>query len=158
DGRIDFDGRYHSLRNCVLEPRGPRPNGPPLILGSVGPRMLDVGLPHVDGWNVWFEEFGNDPGRFPEVVRRVEAACRKVGRDPGRIEATTALLLQFGERAFRHNSGSPITGGADRMADAILRLHEAGAVHVQLVLDPITVDSIDRLEGVLDRLRDEGVR
>jgi len=158
DGRIDFDGRYHSLRDCVLEPRGPRPNGPPLILGSMGPRMLDIGLPHVDGWNVWFEEFGNDPGRFPEVVRRVEAACRKVGRDPGQIEATAALLLQFGERSFRRNSRNPVVGGTDRMADAILRLHEAGAAHVQLVLDPITVDSIDRLGDVLDRIRGKGVR
>ena len=153
EGRIDFQGRYFGLRDCVLEPRGPRPSGPPLILGSVGPRMLRIALPHVDGWNVWFEEFGNDPRGFGEVVGRVQAACREVGRDPAELEATAALLLQFGERPLRH-SRNPVTGGPGRMADAIGRLHEAGAQHVQLVLDPITLDSIDRLADVLDRLRE----
>ena len=156
EGRIDFEGRFYRLRDCVLDPRGPRPEGPPLIVGSAGPRMLRIGLPHVDGWNVWFDEFGNDPARFREVASRVEAACHEVGRDPGEVEATAALLLQFADRPFRHNSNNPVTGGPDRMADAISQLHEAGATHIQLVLDPITLESIDRLAGVLDRLRTFG--
>ena len=153
EGRMDFDGRFYTLRDCVLEPRGPRPEGPPLVVGSIGPRMLWIALPHVNGWNVWFDEFDNDPERFPEVVGRVEAACREVGRDPAEIEATAALLLQFGERPLRRNSRNAITGDPDRMAEAILRLHEAGARHIQLVLDPITLASIEGLAPVLDRVR-----
>jgi alkanesulfonate monooxygenase SsuD/methylene tetrahydromethanopterin reductase-like flavin-dependent oxidoreductase (luciferase family) len=152
-GRMDFEGRFYTLRDCVLEPRGPRPEGPPLVVGSVGPRMLEIALPHVSGWNVWFDHFDNDPERFREIVGRVEAACREVGRDPAEVDATAALLLQFGERPLRRNSRNAITGHPGRMAEAILRLHEAGALHIQLVLDPITLDSIDRLSPVLDRVR-----
>jgi probable F420-dependent oxidoreductase len=158
EGAIDFEGRFYRARDCVLEPRGPRPGGPPLIVGSSGPRMLRTTLPHVQGWNVWFDQFGNDPARFPEVTSRVEALCREVGRDPADVEATTALLLQFGERPLRHNAGNAVTGGPAEMAEAVARLHEAGATHIQLVLDPITLESIDRLSGVLDRLRASGAR
>jgi alkanesulfonate monooxygenase SsuD/methylene tetrahydromethanopterin reductase-like flavin-dependent oxidoreductase (luciferase family) len=158
EGRIDFEGRYYTLRDCVLEPRGPRPEGPPLIVGSVGPRMLEIALPHVAGWNVWFDDFDNDPGTFRHVVERVETACRKVGRDPADVQATAALLLQFGERPLRRNARHAITGPTGKMADAILRLHDAGASHIQLVLDPITLASIDRLSGVLDSVRTSGAR
>jgi alkanesulfonate monooxygenase SsuD/methylene tetrahydromethanopterin reductase-like flavin-dependent oxidoreductase (luciferase family) len=152
EGRVDFEGRYYQVRDCVLEPRGPRPDGPPMVIGSVGPRMLRIALPHVQGWNVWFDRFDNDPATFVDVRRRVEAACREAGRDPAEVQSTAALLLQFGERPLRRNSRNPITGGPVRMAESILRLHDAGAQHVQLVLDPITLGSIERLSEVIDRL------
>ena len=40
EGAIDFDGRWYQARDCELLPRGPRPAGPPLMIGSSGPRML----------------------------------------------------------------------------------------------------------------------
>jgi alkanesulfonate monooxygenase SsuD/methylene tetrahydromethanopterin reductase-like flavin-dependent oxidoreductase (luciferase family) len=158
EGRMDFAGHFYTLRDGVLQPRGPRPEGPPLVVGSVGPRMLEITLPHVNGWNVWFDQFDNDPERFRQIVGRVEAACREVGRDPGEVEATAALLLQFGERPLRRNARNAITGGPNNMAEAIFRLHEAGARHIQLVLDPITLESIDRLSPVLQRVRASEVR
>src|SRR2546428_11936361 len=39
DGHVDFAGRYYQARNCEIVPRGPRPEGPPLMVGSeLGPR------------------------------------------------------------------------------------------------------------------------
>jgi len=54
DGHVDFSGRYYAARDCTLIPRGPRPEGPPLMIGSTGARMLHITLPHVDAWNAWF--------------------------------------------------------------------------------------------------------
>ena len=42
EGAIDFDGRFYQARDCELLPRGPRPGGPPLLIGSNGPRMLRI--------------------------------------------------------------------------------------------------------------------
>src|SRR5690349_22697743 len=43
DGHVDFAGRYYQARNCEIVPRGPRPEGPPLMVGSEGgPRMLKL--------------------------------------------------------------------------------------------------------------------
>ena len=40
DGHIDFEGQYYQARDCELRPRGPRPNGPPIMIGTTGKRML----------------------------------------------------------------------------------------------------------------------
>src|SRR5438093_573894 len=53
EGEIDFAGTYYSARDCALLPRGPRPSGPPLMVGSNGDRMLQITLPFVDSWNAW---------------------------------------------------------------------------------------------------------
>ena len=45
DGAIDFDGRYFQARDCELRPGPTRPGGPPLLIGSRGPRMLRITLP-----------------------------------------------------------------------------------------------------------------
>ena len=34
NGAVDFDGRYYQARDCELVPRGPRPAGPPLMVGT----------------------------------------------------------------------------------------------------------------------------
>src|SRR6185503_3079545 len=48
EGRVDFSGRFYQAPNCELIPRGPRPDGPPLLLAGVQPRMLDVIARHAD--------------------------------------------------------------------------------------------------------------
>ena len=70
DGRIDFDGRFYQARDCELLPRGPRPGGPPLLLGSSGPRMLRIALPHVDAWNAWYADTGNEPAGVAPLRER----------------------------------------------------------------------------------------
>ena len=45
DGRIDFAGEFYTLEDCVLDPPPSRPGGPPLLLGSIGTRMLAIGSP-----------------------------------------------------------------------------------------------------------------
>jgi hypothetical protein len=33
-GTIDFNGQYYQARDCELAPRGPRPGGPPILIGA----------------------------------------------------------------------------------------------------------------------------
>src|SRR5215468_7816312 len=94
-GRSDFRGAYYDVADCVLDPRPVRPGGPPLMLGSVSPRMMQIGLPYVDAWNVWWSAYGNDAEGFAAVRARVEDAAERAGRAPGEVEATAALLVQL---------------------------------------------------------------
>jgi alkanesulfonate monooxygenase SsuD/methylene tetrahydromethanopterin reductase-like flavin-dependent oxidoreductase (luciferase family) len=82
DGAIDFDGRFFQARDCVLLPKPARPGGPPLMVGSIGPRMLEITLPYVQSWNVWYADTGNSPAGLEPHLRLVDDVCRKVGRDP----------------------------------------------------------------------------
>ena len=160
-GRIDHDGRYHRLLGCVLDPPPARPGGPPLLVGSTGPRMLEITLPHVDAWNVWWSHYGNTAAGFAETKARVDRACVLAGRRPDEVEATAAVLVRLAGGAGRvmgdvKGQGIlPVQGEPAAIADQLAGFTSAGARHLQLVVDPITLDSIESLGevlGILDRL------
>jgi alkanesulfonate monooxygenase SsuD/methylene tetrahydromethanopterin reductase-like flavin-dependent oxidoreductase (luciferase family) len=158
DGAIDFDGRFYQARDCELLPRGPRANGPPLMIGSKGPRMLRIALPHVQSWNVWFADTGNSPAGVPALRDLVDEACRDIGRDPSDIERTVAVLVQFpggtgriqGEYATRQPT--PLEGSPEEMAEVLRDYAREGIGHVQLVIDPINRASLQAFAPVLARL------
>lgn len=155
---VSIDGEFVHLEACVLHPPTARPTGSPLplMVGSIGPRMLDITIPHVQGWNAWFTQYHNDPARIREVLDPLDAACARAGRDVSTIERSVALLLDFGSTEPRAGSISPIVGPPDRQAAAILALADAGVDHVQLVLDPITEASIEAAGEVAALVRDAG--
>jgi len=158
-GHSDFHGTYHEVADCVLDPRPVRSDGVPLMLGSISPRMLRIGLPHVDAWNVWWSDYGNDAEGFAAVSDRVERAAHEVGRAPGEVDATAAVLVQlpggmgrlmgetYDDRTVRPVPVSELAGHLRAMADA-------GAAHLQLVLDPITIESIHAVGPALRQFAD----
>ncbi len=158
DGQIDFDGIYYQARDCELVPRGPRPGGPPLMVGSIGTRMLHITAPHADSWNAWHDWFDNRPEGLAPLNESVDIACRDVGRDPASIERTATILVRLtggtgrnqGDRSGR--STPPLTGTPEELAGAIRAYADAGIAHVQLVLDPITLESIEEFAPTLEIL------
>jgi alkanesulfonate monooxygenase SsuD/methylene tetrahydromethanopterin reductase-like flavin-dependent oxidoreductase (luciferase family) len=161
EGHIDFAGTYYQARDCELVPRGPRPAGPPLMVGSQGPRMLSLTLPHVESWNAWYAWFGNDVARLQPILAGVDASCRDVGRDPATVERTVAVLVRMAgglgrDEQFDHRgrTSRALTGTPDEIAEGLRAFAAVGVSHVQLVVDPITVGSIEALGpalAVLDR-------
>ncbi len=162
EGAIDFEGIWYSARDCELLPRGPRPSGPPLMIGSNGERMLRIAAPHVDSWNSWYSDTGNAPSGVARLAARVDAACADVGRDPGEVERTVALHVRLPGGAGRtmgdtsdEQAVKPLDGSPAEMADELRAYAGAGIGHVQLVIDPITRESIERFAHVL-RVLDGG--
>ena len=157
DGTIDFEGTYHRARDCELQPR-PRPGGPPLLIGSNGPRMLRLTMPHVQSWNTWFADIGNRPAGVAALRERVDEACRNVGRDPAGIERTVAVLVRLpGGRGriqgdYAAGGPPPVEGAPESIAEVLREFAREGISHVQLVLDPITIGSIEALAQVLVEL------
>src|SRR6187200_3185146 len=86
EGRTTFHGQFYDVDDCVLDPRPARPGGPPVMLGSTSPRMLGIGLPVVDSWNLWWSLYDNSVERFAQVKAEVDAAT-PAGRT---VEATAA--------------------------------------------------------------------
>ena len=154
DGEIDFDGTYYSVRDCVLDPPV-QSEGIPLMIGSQGPRMLSITLPHVSLWNGWHAWRGNTPEGARELVSTVDEACREVGVNPDEVERTMAVLVRApgSEDRLIGSPGRPLSraigGTHEQIAESLLEFSAAGINHVQLVVDPITVESIEWLAGVL---------
>jgi alkanesulfonate monooxygenase SsuD/methylene tetrahydromethanopterin reductase-like flavin-dependent oxidoreductase (luciferase family) len=103
EGAIDFDGRFYQARDCELLPRGPRPSGPPLMVGSIGPRMLRITMPHVDGWNVWYADTHNSPAG-------VHRCARSWMRPATRSDATR----RTSNAPSPSSSACPVAGGGRR--------------------------------------------
>ena len=158
EGAIDFDGRWYQVRDCELLPRGPRPAGPPLMIGSKGPRMLRATMAHADSWNAWFNDIDNRPEGVAPVRALVDDACREVGRDPSEVERTVAVLVRLPGGSGRLQGDPaqgripPVSGAPAEMAETLRSFAREGIGHVQLVLDPITLDSIRALAPVLAEL------
>ncbi len=149
EGRATFHGTYYDVDDCVLDPRPFRSGGPPIMLGSTSPRMLSIGLPLVDSWNVWWSVYDNSVERFAEVAEGVDAVMPE-GR---RVEATAAVLVTLpggrGRLMGDAYDAKVTTVTPDALGDHVRGMAEAGATHLQLVLDPITAESIDVVGEVL---------
>ena len=158
DGEIDFAGEFYRAERCVLHPRATRPGGPPLMVGSTRPRMLSITLPYADAWNVWWSDYGNTPAGFAELKARVDQQVAEHSRPAGSVSATCAVFIQLdggvGRRmgAYGGTPVEPVRGTALEVADQVKAFAEAGADHVQLVVDPITRDSIEWFAPVLAAL------
>ena len=143
EGRTTFHGTYYDVDDCVLDPRPVRQGGPPIMLGSTSPRMVGIGLPVADSWNVWWSIYDNSVGRFAEVKAEVDAAMPK-GRH---VEATAAVLVTLpggrGRLMGDAYDANVTTVTPDDLGDHVRGMADAGATHLQLVLDPITAESIE---------------
>jgi probable F420-dependent oxidoreductase len=160
EGAIDFHGRYYDAPECELVPR-PRPGGPPLMIGSIGERMLRITAPYVDSWNAWYAWFGNRSDGVAKLNDAVDEASREVGRDPREIERTVAVLVQVtggtgrdtGDRSERSEDAPPLRGSPEELAEKLRGFEHAGIAHVQVVLDPITMGAIEEFARTLTVLR-----
>ena len=158
EGSIDFDGRFFQARDCELLPKPSRPGGPPLMVGSVGPRMLEITLPHVDAWNVWYRDSNNSPAGLEPILRQLEDACRAVDRDPATLERTSAVLVRTPGGTGRvmgdttQKDVPPVEGSPAEIAARLREYADLGLTEVQLVVDPITEASIRGLAPVLAEL------
>lgn len=155
---VDHVGDFYRLERCVIDPPPTRPGGPLLMVGSIGPRMLGITLPHVQMWNVWYSQYGNTPAGLREVVGRVTERCVDLGVDPATVEGSAAVYVQtprgegrtMGDEAM---GAPPVRGDAAEIAGRLAEFAASGVAHLQLVVDPIDLASIEWLADVLSRLR-----
>ncbi len=152
-GRVDFAGEYYTAPNTDLVPAA-RPNLP-IMIGSTGPRTLAITAAEMDWWNEWWSRFGNSPDRLQPFVDRVDDSLRAVGRDPAEVVKSVAVMVQLpggeGRQMGAEVDVAPISGTTTEIADQILRFAEL-IDHVQLVVDPINLESIEALAPVVAKV------
>jgi alkanesulfonate monooxygenase SsuD/methylene tetrahydromethanopterin reductase-like flavin-dependent oxidoreductase (luciferase family) len=157
DGHIDFQGTYYEARDSELRPRGPRPQGPPIVIGAsqAGPRMLDLTARHADGWNTWFNSTGNTVAGLQPLLDRVDTACDAAGRERASLERSAAVIVEVGPHEPSAMTGPPLIGNSEEIAAGLRAYADAGVSHVQIWLEPNTLAGIEAFAPVLEAL-DEG--
>jgi alkanesulfonate monooxygenase SsuD/methylene tetrahydromethanopterin reductase-like flavin-dependent oxidoreductase (luciferase family) len=136
--RVSFAGRIQRVDDAVLMPRPARPV--PMMVGTTGPRMLEITLPHVDTWNVWYSWYGNTVIGFAALSAGVESPVRR---------SACVLVVVDGGAGERPLEPDAPPVAPENLAAHLRDLADAGADEAILVLDPITEESIRAVASAL---------
>jgi probable F420-dependent oxidoreductase len=156
EGRVDYRGSYYSAPECVLIPRGPRPGGPPILIGAAGPRMLGLTARWADAWNTCWLGL---PTKLPERRAELHEACAAAGRDPATLEVTVGVTVGVpdpNEPATDDEPADPdkvLTGTADEIAAGLRAYQAEGAGHLICSLAPGDRAALDRFLLAVERYR-----
>jgi alkanesulfonate monooxygenase SsuD/methylene tetrahydromethanopterin reductase-like flavin-dependent oxidoreductase (luciferase family) len=137
-GPLDYDGRHHRARAAVNLPPATQLPRPLVFVGGKGDRLLQLVAEHADGWNTCWAWTTAD---YRERLGVLEAACERVGRDPGSIWRSLGLYALCGED--QHD--------LERRFERLKASTPAG------VLDGVTLDQWrrGRLVGTVQEVREQ---
>jgi alkanesulfonate monooxygenase SsuD/methylene tetrahydromethanopterin reductase-like flavin-dependent oxidoreductase (luciferase family) len=119
--RATFEGRYYCVREAYMVPK-PEPL-PTVMIGAMGPRMIDLAVRHADWWNVSWTTVEDYRG----MVEQADRALGRHGRDPRSMRRTwfggcvcapdeAGVQKQLDDRGPRPGG---ITGTAEQVKDTL---------------------------------------
>jgi alkanesulfonate monooxygenase SsuD/methylene tetrahydromethanopterin reductase-like flavin-dependent oxidoreductase (luciferase family) len=156
EGFVDFSGRYVSARECELRPRGPRPSGPPIMIGALAnrPRVLALAAQSADIWNAWLSWQASTPDAIIPTLAAVDVACASAGRDPASLCRSVSVQIDYPDAVpNRAPDARPLRGSPQELAEVLHGFARVGIDHVQVVLNPNTSRSIERFGLALAAFR-----
>lgn len=154
-GRADHEGRVDSARGALVQPRGPRPEGLPVMVGAAAPRMLRLAAELADEWNAGMRT----PRDLAPMTAALDAALDAAGRDPASIGRSAEALVEpagrAGDEADVDTRGSwdrPLCGPPATIAAGLRRYAELGCAHVQVQLRPNSIEGLRAFVPVIEAL------
>jgi probable F420-dependent oxidoreductase len=153
-GETTFHGRYYDVDHCEILPRGPRSDGPPLLIGAFGPRMMRLTARYADQWTT---DWLGPKEKLREQLVRVNEACRLENRDPATLKITGGVTVAYPDQgdlpAWMSVPESYITGDADDLGQQLAAYAELGVDHIITNLYPFTDASIARYADAITACR-----
>ncbi|MBA3796297.1 MAG: LLM class flavin-dependent oxidoreductase, partial [Chloroflexi bacterium] len=136
-----------------LLPRGPREEGPPILIAARGPRMLRLTAEHADAWNAaWFGR----PARYLQRRDELLAVCDEVGRDPDTLAFTAGVRITdpaTGPDGQLDPDAAMDLRSISAITEGLAEWSEVGVDHLVCSLEPGTRQSLDRLIEAVGALR-----
>ncbi len=156
EGKVDFTGTYYSAPNCELRPRGPRPAGPPILIGSFKPRMMRLTAQFADSWNTcWLGHVS----ALAEPRAKIETACQEEGRDPSTLDITVGVSVVYPHGRDQNDPPldpqKALTGSPEEVATALQEYADAGVKHLICNLGPFTKESLSWFSEALNLYRQQ---
>ena len=157
EGHVDFAGQYYQARNCDIVPRGPRSEGPPLMVGCErgSPRMLKLTAQYADLWNTGYM---GKPETMAEPLTKIGEACLAVGRDPATLGITALIGLWFPDLQANKPSffDNPLIGTVEEITSAMRGYAELGVEHIMFQCEPYSMEARRILTEALELYRSTG--
>jgi alkanesulfonate monooxygenase SsuD/methylene tetrahydromethanopterin reductase-like flavin-dependent oxidoreductase (luciferase family) len=153
-GEVDFTGKFERAPNCELKPRGPRNGRIPIMLGTDGPRLLQLAAKHADIWNTTWTRSASE--LEPRIVA-LDNACLEAGRAPETIQRSACVHLDVeGARGVFSADGSastPYPRDPAEAAEFFMSYAKMGVACLMIWLDPYSDEAIEQLGRAVDYLR-----
>lgn len=152
---VTFDGEFYKTERASLIPKGPRPGGPPIMIGMLksGPRMKRLVAQYADIWNCWLASTESHPRAYQEPLEAMIEACEKHGRDPATLERSATVRVCPTSARPDGWDMKPIGGSVDEMADHIRSFEAVGVTHLTACLWPNNKQSVEAFAPVLEELK-----
>ncbi|MGA5115424.1 LLM class F420-dependent oxidoreductase [Streptomyces pseudogriseolus] len=159
---FDFHGTYYDLTKSPALPKPAQSKVPVLIGGHGAKRTPRLAARFADEFNIPFASVEDTAAQF----ERVRDAAREIGRDPGEIVYSNALVVCVGRddqevarraaaigREVDELKANGLAGSPAEVVDKIGRYAEAGSRRVYLqVLD---LSDLDHLELISSQVRSQ---
>ncbi|HUF07514.1 MAG TPA: LLM class flavin-dependent oxidoreductase [Candidatus Binatia bacterium] len=142
-GSATFGGRWHRASRADLVPRGPRSNGPPIMIAGKQPRMLELVAKHADQWNAAWYGHPDDADELRERLTRLRAALDAAGRDPATLELTAGVFVKVADDDDAPENA--MHGSTEEIADALAGYADLGISHLVVHLWPRTPAAVTQL-------------
>jgi F420-dependent oxidoreductase-like protein len=151
--RFTHEGQHYRLTDSLALPKPVQQPRPPVIVGGLGKKRTPaLAARYADEFNLPFVSVDTTREQFA----RVRAACEEVGRDPGSLTWSNALVVCVGsdEAEFRRRAEAigrepnelrenGVAGTAAEAVETLGRYAEAGSERVYLqVLDLADLDHL----------------
>ncbi|QBD75035.1 LLM class flavin-dependent oxidoreductase [Ktedonosporobacter rubrisoli] len=150
EGKVDFEGRYYQLSNCVSKPQGPSPKGPRIMIGSRKPRMTRLVARYADAWNTHWHTSAE---QVKEPYAQLLAACKEVGRDPNEVELTAGIVMSLLKDDEKGENKNAISGTPEQIAQSLREFANEGVKHVIIQFEPQGVEGLERLAPAIKLLK-----
>lgn len=171
-----FDGRFYAFADVSIEPRSPRPAGPPLLVGGRSEAAVRRAGRLGDGWLPYMVS----PRRFADGVAAVREHAAAAGRDPdglrhvlvafahvdedgerARERARAHLSERYGMAFERHHiERLCVVGSPDECVARLREYAEAGVRHLSFnpaVDEAGFLDQVARLHEVASAVQEATV-
>ena len=139
---VSYQGRHYQLREARLRPRPVQSPRPPLTLGAHRPRMLGICARYADRWNST-----GTVEQMAERNRRLDEACRRIGRDPAEI--TRSVLA--GNTNLDSQGLPDAWSSVDAFTEVVGRYAEAGIN--ELIFEPPRPEWFSTAEKIMAEVR-----
>ncbi|MBQ30268.1 MAG: hypothetical protein CL434_10760 [Acidimicrobiaceae bacterium] len=152
---VTFDGEFYSTQGAVNLPRGPRPDGLPLLIGVLGrgPRMKRLVAQYADQWNCWMGSGDSHASAYIKIRDDMLAACEEHGRDPESLVRHVTPRISPTGVAPTSPDMNPLSGTAEEIAEALHAFKDLGVNHISAWPHPNNEEGIVALARVLEHFR-----
>jgi len=157
---VTFEGEHYRTEAAEIIPRGPRPDGIPVMVAGIGEKTLAVGARFGDQVNVNRALVTADDAA--SVIALVNAAAEAVDRDPATLGISGWVRLSVDDDGIAQPKTGCIPGSPAEVAETVAAIHAAGLEHLTFYIgaadDPsplpaLTDDTLERFAPFLEAIR-----